>query len=61
MPKKTKVLTKTLYVYAEPANRIFAMKTAKEKKISGGYSGYVNDLITAARKRATRTQKSKAA
>lgn len=51
MPKKTKVLTKTLYSYVEPVNRTFAIRKAKREKITGGYSGYINDLITAARKR----------
>lgn len=49
MPKKVKVLTKTLYSYVEPANRAFALK--KGKTTPGGYSGYVNDLIAADRKR----------
>ncbi len=58
MPKKTnKVLTKTLYSYVEPANRQFAIREAKTKKIPGGYSGYVNDLITKDRLRTEKTRK----
>lgn len=61
MPKKTKVLTKTLYVYAEPANNSFARQQAKRLAVPGGYSGYINDLIAAERKRVERRQKRPAA
>lgn len=57
MPKKEKVLTKTLYTYVEPENRKYAIKQAKEKRIPGGYSGYINDLITADRKSVGTTRK----
>lgn len=53
MPKKKteKTLTRTLYTYVEPANRQFAIRMAKKLKIEGGYSGFINSLITNARKR----------
>ncbi len=58
MPKKqNKVLTKTLYSYVEPANRQFAIRKAKSEKIPGGYSGYVNDLITRDRLKADKYRK----
>lgn len=52
MPKKqNKVLTATIYAYTEPQNRKFAVMKARREHISGGVSGYVNDLIAADRAR----------
>lgn len=52
MPKKqNKVLTATIYAYVTPAVRKFAVSKAKREHISGGVSGYVNDLIAADLKR----------
>lgn len=54
MARKTKVLTATLYCYVKPETRAFAMKEAARLETPGGYSGWVEDLITAARKRAAK-------
>lgn len=59
MPKKkNNVLTRTLYTYCEPKNRQFAVKMAKELKTPGGYSGYINGLLTAAREKVESRKKS---
>lgn len=55
MPKTKPVGTKTLYCYTTAENRAFALKKAKKEKIKGGYSGYINKLLTRER------EKSKAA
>lgn len=47
MPRKTKVLTKTLYVYTEPKTYAFARAQAKKQQTPGGVSGWVTDLIIA--------------
>lgn len=51
MPRKTKVLTATLYAYVRPATRKFAVAEAKRLQTPGGYSGYIEDLIVAQMKR----------
>lgn len=51
LKKRKKILVSTLYAYVEPANSVFARKIAKKFKIEGGYSGYVNLLLTKARKK----------
>lgn len=47
MPRKTKVLTKTLYVYTEPKAYAYARAQAKKQQTPGGVSGWVTDLIIA--------------
>ena len=54
MSKKTsakKILTRTLYTYVEPRNRQFAIRMAKRLGIEGGYSGYINNLLSERRRR----------
>lgn len=47
MARKTKVLTKTLYVYTEPKAYAYARSQAKKLQTAGGVSGWVTDLIIA--------------
>ncbi len=47
MPRRTKVLTKTLYIYTEPKAYAFARAQAKGNHTPGGVSGWVTDLIIA--------------
>lgn len=52
MARKCKVLTSTIYAYVRPESRKFVFEEAARLQTPGGASGYVEDLITAARKRA---------
>lgn len=63
MPKKTRVLTKTLYTYVRPVNNLWARQNYKKKGYSS-YSEYVDALIAkdkAATQRACRLNTLKAA
>lgn len=60
MPRKTKVLTKTLYCYVKPETRKFAIAEAKRLDTPGGYSGWVEDLITKARQRSSKKETGRA-
>ena len=56
MPKKKKERTKTLYTYVKPVNNTWVRTQAKRLKIPGGYSAFVDFLLTQARMNSTQKQ-----